>query len=258
MKATPGALSHLLPPSDISSHRHIDKYGSTHTCAQRCSFAVSSSSLQLLPTVKPVHRNIYLVRNRSQRKSNPLLMTDNVDTALRNAQLVILALAVVIIPLIVLPESHFVDITSTPKTTMLRILGTMQLGVLASRLVLALSTSEDRCLPNSPRAIKASRPTVAILISMAAVAAVSLVSTIVSILPHQSWWGRNTAGFEAGEYTALMYVILSVSTFISYREFNHSGWLWKTLLTTALIAGFIGFFQYLGLSFLDISTTHSV
>jgi hypothetical protein len=43
---------------------------------------------------------------------------------------------------------------------------------------------------------------------------VSLLSTALSIAPGISLWGRNPASFEAGEYTALMYVVIAIAAFV--------------------------------------------
>ncbi|MDG0866453.1 O-antigen ligase family protein [Candidatus Lucifugimonas marina] len=171
-------------------------------------------------------------------------------------QLVILMMAAVLVPLVVLPESNFVDITSTPKTTLLRMLGTLQGGIIVSRLALAFTATENNRFAEALRSIRANRPVLAILGSIAAVTAVSTISTILSIIPHSSWWGRSPAGFEAGEFTFLMYVILSLSAFISLRELHDKSLLWKTLAVTGVLAALVGLFQFLGWSPLDISSTH--
>jgi len=90
-----------------------------------------------------------------------------------------------------------------------------------------------------------------------AVVIVSIVSAVLSIMPHQSWWGRTPAGFEAGEYSALMYVILGVSAFISLQNDKQLRWFLLTLALTGSLSALIGTFQYFGWSFLDISSTHN-
>ena len=137
-------------------------------------------------------------------------------------------------------------------------LGTLQASVLLSRLVLAFAGAGQNRFTGGLRSIKANRPVLFILGSVMVVTDISLISAFLSILPDQSWWGRVPAGFESGEFTALMYVIMSIGTFISVREFNNSQWFWKTLTATAVLAGLVGFFQYLGWSPLDISSTHSI
>lgn len=200
-----------------------------------------------------------MARSRSRKvNARPSFGRYQLDLILARTQLGILLTAIVLVPLVVLPESAFVDITSTPKTTFLRMLGSLQLGVLLSRLVLALSNANDQRLVDSFRTIKANRATLAILTSITVVGIVSVISAIFSILPHQSWWGRVPAAFEAGEFTALMYIVLSVSTFISVREFSNGKFFWRTLAITGTLAALIGFFQFLGWSPLDISSTHSV
>jgi hypothetical protein len=146
------------------------------------------------------------------------------DQILAKTQYGILLIAIALVPLVVMPESNFVDLTSTPKTTFLRMLGSLQLGVLLSRLVLALSNVDDRRLAGFIQSIKTSRPALAILASITAVGVVSVISATLSVLPQLSWWGRVPAGFEAGEFTALMYLVLSVSTFISVRELRGNHW----------------------------------
>ena len=204
-------------------------------------------------------KNRSLARSRT-RKTNLATVFDliRLDLILVKAQLWILPTVIVIVPLIVLPESNFVDITSTPKTTILRILGTIQAGILLSRLLLTFSATEQNRFTDALQTIKSNRAVLFILGSVTLVVVISLISATLSILPAQSWWGRVPAGFESGEYSALMYVVLSLSTFISIRESGASDWLWKTLTVTALLAALVGFFQYLGWSPLDISTTHSV
>jgi O-antigen ligase len=170
-------------------------------------------------------------------------------------------MASVLVPLIVLPESNFVDITSTPKTTVLRMLGSLQAGVLLSRLIIMLSSPNDQRLRNAMNPIRSSRPALAILGSVAAVTIVSIISAAFAILPAQSWWGRYAAGFEAGEYSALMYVVLSISAYISVREsVGHKllgrDSLWNVLAITGVLASLVGFLQYLGFPPLDISSSH--
>lgn len=136
-------------------------------------------------------------------------------------------------------------------------LGILQAGVLLSRLVLVFTANKENRFRSTMRGIKSNRPALAILGSITAVTLISIISAILSILPHQSWWGRVPAGFEAGEFTALMYVILSVSAFISIQEHNNRDALWRTFAITGFLAALIGFFQFLGWSPLDISSTHN-
>ena len=167
-----------------------------------------------------------------------------------------MVVAVFIVPLVVLPESNFRDITSTPKTTILRFLGTLQAGVLLSRLALIYASNEQAKLAESLRDIRSNRPVFAILGSIAAVTVISIISASLSILPAQSWWGRVPAAFEAGAFTALMYVVMSVSAFISIREIQTKVTLWRTLAVVGFLASLVGLFQFLGWSPLDISSTH--
>jgi len=130
---------------------------------------------------------------RSKRRkatAGPGFDLAQLDLILAKAQFGIPLAAIVLVPLIVLPESSFADITANPKTTFLRMLGSLQLGVLLSRLVLTLSDANDHRLVDSLNTIRASRPALAILLSAAAVGIVSVISATLSILPHQSWWGR--------------------------------------------------------------------
>jgi len=136
-------------------------------------------------------------------------------------------------------------------------LGTIQAGVLLSRLLISFTGYAENPFTRSIQAITANKPALAILTSIAAVTAVSIISASLSILPHQSWWGRVPAGFEAGEFTALMYVIMSVSAFVSIYEINSSRIVWKTLALTGVLAAFVGLFQFFGWSPLDISSTHN-
>jgi len=179
------------------------------------------------------------------------------DLFLAKVQLSLLFAAIIVVPLVVLPESNFVDITSTPKTTILRMLGTLQAGILLSRLILAFTATEQNYLGQSLRSIRSNRPVFAILGSVAAIALISIISASQSILPHQSWWGRVPAGFESGAFTGLMYVVMSISAFITIREFSASRTFWRTLAAVGFLATLVGFFQFLGWSPLDISSTHN-
>jgi hypothetical protein len=181
---------------------------------------------------------------------------DTVDSYLSKTQLVILLTTIVLVPLVVLPESNFVDITSNPKTTILRMLGMLQLGVLVSRLLLSVASNNDSRLLLSIAAIKTQKPALAIIGSIFAVAIVSIISALFSIMPAQSWWGRVPASFEAGEFTALMYVIMAISTLISVQEYGRRSNFWSVLAITGILASSIGLFQFLGWSPLDISSTH--
>jgi len=180
------------------------------------------------------------------------------DRGLSIVQLGLLLTAVIVIPLVVLPESNFVDITSTPKSSILRILGVLQLGVLLARLVLVLANENDGRLRDSLNSIRFAKSAAAILGSVAAVGIISVISASFAILPHQSWWGRVPAGFEAGEFSALMYIVFAISAFVTVRESSGGFTLWRTVAVTGVLATFVGFFQYLGLSPLDISSTHSI
>jgi hypothetical protein len=188
-----------------------------------------------------------LVRPRLRKKqSTTSFDLVQLDLILSEVQLVLLMTAALLVPLVVLPESNFVDITSTPKTTLLRMLGTLQAGILISRLALAFNATEQNRFTESLKAIKANRAVFAIVGSIVAVTAVSLISAVLSIMPHHSWWGRSPAGFESGEFTFLMYVVLSLSAFITIREINDKALLWKTLAITGVLAALVGFFQFLG------------
>lgn len=136
-------------------------------------------------------------------------------------------------------------------------LGTLQGGILLSRLAVAFVATEQNTFTSALREIKANRPVFAILGSITAVTVVSIISSLVSIIPHSSWWGRSPAGFESGEYTFLMYVILSLSTFVTIRESNDKAIVWKFLSITGVLAALVGLFQFFGWSPLDISSTHS-
>ena len=196
-------------------------------------------------------------RSNKRTKSGSGFSFAQIDPTLAKIQFWILIVTVSIVPLVVLPDSNFLDITSNPKTTILRFLGVLQAGVLLSRLALVFASNEQSKLVDSLRVIRSNRPAFAILGSIAAVTAVSIVSASLSILPAQSWWGRVPAGFEAGEFTALMYVVMSVSAFISIREINGKVTLWRTLAVVGFLASLVGLFQYLGWSPLDISSTHN-
>ena len=193
-------------------------------------------------------------RNKRSQASSAMSL-DTLDQYLAKIQRWILVLAAFIVPLIILPESNFVDITSIPKTSMLRIFGSLQAGILLSRLLLRFTGDPKSGLQSLLDPILASKPATLILGSIAAVAGVSIISTIFSIMPHQSWWGRNPSGFESGEFTALMYIVLSISALITAREAKHTNLLWITLAVTGFSASLVGFFQFLGLSPLDISAT---
>jgi hypothetical protein len=181
----------------------------------------------------------------------------SLDQILSKIQLWIFLSALVLVSLVVLPDSGFVDITSTPKTTILRMLGTIQAGVLLSRLMISFTGYAENPFIRSIQAIRVNKPALAILASIAAVTLVSIVSAVLSILPHQSWWGRVPAGFEAGEFSALMYVIISISAFVSIREINSSRIVWNAIALTGALAALVGLFQFLGWSPLDISSTHN-
>mgnify|MGYP001145612767 CR=1 FL=1 len=101
-------------------------------------------------------------------------------------------------PFIGLPESSFVDITSTSKATTIRLCGSLLGGVLISRLFVRLATREG-WVRSQNVALRLSCPTYFILVTAAMIVIVSLLS----IAPGISLWGRNPASFEAGEYTAL-------------------------------------------------------
>ena len=114
------------------------------------------------------------------------------------------------VPFIVLPESDFVDITSTSKATTIRFCGSLLAGILASRFLARLVTGEG-WVRSQYEALWSSRSTYFILVTAAIVVVVSLLSLVLSIAPGISLWGRNHAGFEAGEYTALMYVVFAIA-----------------------------------------------
>jgi hypothetical protein len=191
------------------------------------------------------------INARRGQHSESRFTPDQFDIQLRWSQKWLIIIVAFVVPLVVLPESNFVDITSVPKTSILRILGSLQAGVLLSRLILRLTTGN-----NDPRQtirvmlepIRVSKPAILILGSIAAVVIVSLISTFFAILPHQSWRGRNPSGFEAGEFTALMYVIMGISAFITLRESRNSAILWQTLAITGVAANLVGFLHFLTLT----------
>lgn len=166
-------------------------------------------------------------------------------------------MAAFFVPLVVLPESNFVDITSTPKSTFLRMFGTLQAGVLLSRLALSYFATDENRFHQSLAMIRANRPVFAIAVSIIAIALVSVISASLAILPHQSWWGRVPAGFEAGAYSSLMYIVLATSALISVQEFSRKPIFWNTLAVTGILSALVGFFQFFGWSLFDISSTHN-
>jgi O-antigen ligase len=207
---------------------------------------------------RPRPKNIKSRRRRSERRTDSRFTPDELDKRLASTQKWILLLAAFVVPLIVLPESNFIDITSIPKTSSLRILGSLQAGVMLSRLLLRFTDGTDdprQTIRTLLAPIRVSKPATFILGSITAVVVVSLISTVLSIVPHQSWWGRNPSGFESGEFSALMYVILAISAFITVRESRNSSILWQSLAVTGIAAGLVGFLQYFEISPLDISAT---
>ena len=158
-------------------------------------------------------------------------------------------------PFIVLPESSFVDITSTSKATTIRLCGSLLGGVLISRLFVRLATREG-WVRSQNVALRLSCPTYFILVTAAMIVIVSLLSTALSIAPGISLWGRNPASFEAGEYTALMYVVIAIAAFVSVRESASIERVWAIVAISGIAVSSIGVFQYHGLAFLDIGQTH--
>ena len=76
-------------------------------------------------------------RTRRQTWQDPINV---LDRGLRYAHLGLLLFAIVVVPFIVLPESDFVDITSTSKATSIRFCGSLLAGILASRFLARLVT----------------------------------------------------------------------------------------------------------------------
>ena len=159
------------------------------------------------------------------------------------------------VPFIVLPESDFVDITSTSKATSIRFCGSLLAGILASRFLARLVTGEG-WVRSQYEALRSSRSTYFILVTAAIVVVVSLLSTALSIAPGISFWGRNPAGFEAGEYTALMYVVFAIAVLTTVRESASIERVWATVAISGIAVSSIGVFQYHDVAFLDIGQTH--
>jgi len=177
------------------------------------------------------------------------------DSGLRFSQLLFVGAAVFLVPLIVLPDSAFLDITSTSKVTTVRFFGSLLTGVLLSRLTVRLFV--DRSWMSAQlSSLKSNRPEFYVLISISLVTLISLFSTVFSSATGTSLWGRNAAGFESGEYTALMSVIFAIGIYVTVRERNSFEWLWVVLAFTGALAALIGIFQYHGLAFLDIAQVH--
>ena len=132
---------------------------------------------------------------------------------------------------------------------------TLLAGILVSRLLVRLATQAG-WVRSQNAALKLSRPTYLILVTAALVVIVSLLSTALSIAPGVSLWGRNPAGFEAGEYTALMYVVFAITAFVSVREAASIERVWATVAISGVAVSSIGVFQYFGIAFLDIGQTH--
>jgi hypothetical protein len=86
---------------------------------------------------------------------------------LSKIQLWIFLSAIVLVSLVVLPESDFVDITSTPKTTILRMLGSIQTGVLLSRLLISFTGYTENPFMRTLQAIRVNKSTLAFLASIA-------------------------------------------------------------------------------------------
>jgi hypothetical protein len=168
-------------------------------------------------------------------------------------------LAILIVPFIVLPETAFVDITSTPKTNTVRFFGSLLAGILLTRLAIK-ATLDSGWIKSNYRSLRESSATFFLLSFITAVVALSIISTLLSISPGTSLWGRNPAGFEAGAYTALMYVVFAIGTFITIRESGRESGsfdrVWATLAISGIAVSIIGIFQYHGIAFLDISQTH--
>ena len=191
-------------------------------------------------------------RNRRQSQSDPL---NTLDRGFKNAQLWLLLLAIIIVPLIVLPESSFADITSTSKVTATRFIGSLLGGILLSRLLIRVATGRGWARSQNT-VLRSSLPAYFILVTAALVVAISLISTVLSIAPGVSLWGRNPAGFEAGEYTALMYVVFAIAAFVSVRESASVERVWATVAISGIAVSLIGVFQFHGIAFLDIAQTH--
>ncbi|MCH7970700.1 MAG: O-antigen ligase family protein [Chloroflexi bacterium] len=193
-------------------------------------------------------------RNRRKSRLDPI---SALDGGLRTAQLVFLSIAIIVVPFIVLPESSFADITSTSKATTIRFFGTLLGGVLASRLLIKMATQQG-WIRSQNVVLRLSRPAYFILVTAALVAIVSLISTALSIAPGISLWGRNPAGFEAGEYTALMYVVFAVAVIVTVREMASFERVWATVAISGIAVSSIGVFQFHGIAFLDIAQTHRI
>ncbi len=158
-------------------------------------------------------------------------------------------------PFIVLPESSFVDITSTSKATTSRFFGSLLVGLLASRLLIKIAT-QPGWVRSQYLAIRASTAAFLLLVTAALVVTISLISTLLSISPEISLWGRNPAGFEAGAYTALMFVVFTLTLFISAREMASVSRIWATITISGIAVSLVGVFQFHGIAFLDIAQTH--
>lgn len=193
-------------------------------------------------------------RNRRKSRSDPI---SALDGGLRNAQLVFLLTAIIVVPFIVLPESSFADITSTSKATTIRFFGTLLGGVLASRLLIRVATGKE-WIRSQNAVLRLSPPAYFILVAAASVVILSLISTVLSIAPGISLWGRNPAGFEAGEYTALMYAVFAVALFVSVRESASVERVWTTVAISGIAVSLVGVFQFHGIAFLDIAQTHGI
>ncbi len=166
--------------------------------------------------------------------------------------------AVLLVPLIVLSEDRFTSFTSLPKVTLLRSLASLLVFLLSARVALFLFIENGYSSSGwSPRKVYRN-PGTSLIAAVVVVLFVTSVSTVFSISPLASLWGKDPSGDGSGLYASAAFFSFFIVIALFVREKPQVERLWAVISITGLIGGLIGIAQHFGLSPLDISGTNGL
>ena len=155
--------------------------------------------------------------------------------------------AVILVPLVVLPEQSFISITQLPKIALFRTVAGIAAVLLGARYMVGLAGGLPLTLPG--------KHAHALALAAVAVLAVSALSTALSISPSLSTWGKEPGNDGYGLYNATSFAILFLAVAFGLRSRDQAWRLTGAIALAGTLAALIGIAQHWGLSPLGISGT---
>jgi len=155
--------------------------------------------------------------------------------------------AVVLVPLIVLPEQSFISITQLPKVALYRIIAGIVLVLLSARYVAGLGGGPPLRWP--------ARPAGALVMVAVAVLAATALSTALSISPSLSIWGKEPGNDGYGLYNTAAHIVLFLAVALGLRTRPQVWRLVGAIALSGTLVALIAIAQHWGLAPFGISST---